>query len=87
MRKDDYQLVSEQEFLGKIANGKSFRNILVKDAVLAETKATDLTFKNCIFDSVDFTGISWVGIKCDSVMFRSCNLHDADLWTNQLEES
>ncbi len=79
MEKDDYKLIGEQEFLESLANGKSFRNILIKDAVFAKNKANDLTFRNCVFDRVDFTKVSWIGLKCTSVMFRSCNLSNADL--------
>ena len=79
MEKEGYQLINEQEFLKRIAEGRSFRNNYLKDAVLAKTEADDLIFRNCVFDRVDLTGISWIGLKCVSVKFICCDLCDADL--------
>lgn len=62
-----------------MAEGRSFRNIVLRDADLTKTEAADLTFRDCVFDGVDLTGISWIGLKCESVKFKCCDLSDADL--------
>ena len=79
MEQGDYRPISEQAFLERLANRKSFRSILLKDAVLADTRADNLTFRDCVFDNVDLSQISWIGLKCDSVKFKSCDLCDANL--------
>jgi uncharacterized protein YjbI with pentapeptide repeats len=73
------QALTAEEFIARLADGATLRNLELRDADLAQSVAESLTLRDSHFEYVTFTHVDWESLTCVGCTFVNCQFLGARL--------
>jgi fluoroquinolone resistance protein len=75
---NEYHVMSEEEFLSRLADKATFSNIELRDAEIQENISYDLVLQQCKFVRCSVQNSVWENVRASSSTFIACDFTDTN---------